>query len=377
MPEFTHFAPAERSPSEEVQRQARLFPGAGPLRTLIDSAPGLLVVLNRERQIVFASRAFVEAFGAGEPADVIGLRPGEALRCNHAWANAGGCGTSEFCRDCGAARAILAAQSGMRNAQECRVMRRIDGREEWLEVLVSTAPIEVDGEPFVACHLADIGHEKRRRALERVFFHDVLNTASSIHGIVQMLDLAEPAKRSAWLELLRASADQVIAEIQAQQQLLAAEVGELAVSRQPLRSRAFLVTIAGMYRNNPVAEGRSIAISEAAADARIVTDSCLITRVMGNLVKNALEACEPGDAVTLDCAVAGGVVELRVHNPGAMPETARRQVFTRSFSTKGVGRGLGTYSVKLLTEQYLGGTVAFRSSLEGGTTFLVRLPIGE
>ena len=52
-----------------------------------------------------------------------------------------------------------------------------------------------------------------------------------------------------------------------------------------------------------------------------------------------------------------------------MPRSAQLQIFQRSFSSKGDGRGLGTYSVKLLTERYLGGSVAFDSTLEQGTTF--------
>ena len=57
-----------------------------------------------------------------------------------------------------------------------------------------------------------------------------------------------------------------------------------------------------------------------------------------------------------------------------MTEAVRHQIFQRSFSTKGPGRGLGTYSVKLFTEQYLKGKVGFES-LEGkGTTFFVSLP---
>jgi signal transduction histidine kinase len=44
-------------------------------------------------------------------------------------------------------------------------------------------------------------------------------------------------------------------------------------------------------------------------------------------------------------------------------------VFQRSFSTKGTGRGLGTYSIKLLTERYLGGRVWFESAEGHGTTF--------
>ena len=49
-------------------------------------------------------------------------------------------------------------------------------------------------------------------------------------------------------------------------------------------------------------------------------------------------------------------------------------VFQRSLSTKGSGRGLGTYSMKLLTERYLKGHVSFTSTASGGTTFTIRIP---
>ena len=58
-------------------------------------------------------------------------------------------------------------------------------------------------------------------------------------------------------------------------------------------------------------------------------------------------------------------------SPGCMPANVQLQMFQRSFSTKGRGRGLGTYSVKLLTEKYLQGRIAFTSTSEAGTTFAV------
>jgi signal transduction histidine kinase len=64
-----------------------------------------------------------------------------------------------------------------------------------------------------------------------------------------------------------------------------------------------------------------------------------------------------------------------VHNPGFMTRDVQLQVFQRSFSTKGAGRGLGTYSIKLLTERYLKGTVSFTTDPEAGTTFRVRYPL--
>jgi sensor histidine kinase regulating citrate/malate metabolism len=51
------------------------------------------------------------------------------------------------------------------------------------------------------------------------------------------------------------------------------------------------------------------------------------------------------------------------------------QLFQRSFSTKAAtGRGVGTYSMRLLGEQYLGGRVEFTSREPDGTTFTLILP---
>jgi signal transduction histidine kinase len=106
----------------------------------------------------------------------------------------------------------------------------------------------------------------------------------------------------------------------------------------------------------------------------VVTDRALLGRVIGNMLKNALEASRPGEAVTAGCERQVGQVRFWVHNSAVMPRSTQLQLFQRSFSTKGAGRGLGTYSIKLLGERYLGGRVVF-SSVEGqGTTFTLVLP---
>ena len=93
------------------------------------------------------------------------------------------------------------------------------------------------------------------------------------------------------------------------------------------------------------------------------------------MVKNALEAVGPGGQVRLWCEASPQQVTFLVHNPGAIPERAARRVFQRSFTTKrGVGRGLGTYSMKLFGEQYLKGKVGFTSSPETGTEFFIHVP---
>jgi signal transduction histidine kinase len=64
-----------------------------------------------------------------------------------------------------------------------------------------------------------------------------------------------------------------------------------------------------------------------------------------------------------------------VHNPVYIMPEIQLQIFQRSFSTKGSGRGLGTYSIRLFSERYLKGKVSFTSNPQEGTTFRVQYPL--
>ncbi|WP_338098435.1 ATP-binding protein [Methanolapillus ohkumae] len=58
-----------------------------------------------------------------------------------------------------------------------------------------------------------------------------------------------------------------------------------------------------------------------------------------------------------------------------IPEESKPHIFKKRISTKGEMRGLGTYSVRLLGEKYLGGKVGFTSNSCDGTTFFIDLPL--
>ena len=93
------------------------------------------------------------------------------------------------------------------------------------------------------------------------------------------------------------------------------------------------------------------------------------------MIKNALESSNEGDKVTAGSRINENEIEFYIHNNVFMPDEVQLQIFQRSFSTKGTGRGLGTYSIKLLSEKYLRGKVLFESSEGNGTTFYARFPL--
>ncbi|HON06531.1 MAG TPA: HAMP domain-containing sensor histidine kinase, partial [Verrucomicrobiota bacterium] len=123
-----------------------------------------------------------------------------------------------------------------------------------------------------------------------------------------------------------------------------------------------------------ISQDRFITIDYNSKNTLILTDPGLFKRVLFNLIKNALEAIGINKTVTIGAIEDNETVTVYIHNPTFIPERIQLQMFNRSFSTKGQGRGLGTYSAKLLTEGYLQGKVWFESTVEKGTTFYVKLP---
>lgn len=373
-PSYSEFASPERSSAEAIDTDGRLVAEAPWLAQALDLTPEPAVVLNENRQIVHANRAFRELAANAPVQNLLGRRPGEVLDCTYSQRNAAGCGTTRFCSECGALKAILASQKGQAAQRECEILQKSG---DALDLKVWANPFEIQGRRFTLFTLADQSSEKRRRALERLFYHDVLNTAGGLYGYADLLAelIPEGEEPGRYARSIFNLSGTIIEEIRAQKELSAAENQELVPRFVPLEARALLEEVASGYRAHQVSKGKTIQIAADSTEITLTTDRTLLKRVLGNMTKNALEASAPGEAVILRCEAREGSAAFTVHNPKAMPESVQLQVFKRSFSTKGVGRGLGTYSVKLFTERYLGGRVWFTSSPDQGTTFTALVPL--
>ncbi len=370
----TCFAPAERAETAEIERQHEILSGH-EIPVVLDAIPVIAMILNHCRQVVFGNRKFADVVGVADIREALGKRPGEAFRCVHAEKAPSGCGTGEFCAHCGAVRSILLGLAGKQNVQECNINREDGGRVEALDLRVSSSPFHLEDERFLIFSITDVSHEKRRRALERIFFHDMLNTVGGLQGLMEFLaeEVHDDLRPDA--QLIHRAMAQLTDEITYQKQLLAAETNELETNFTPLSPGDVLELVEATFQSGEQARGKRIEVKNACAAVDFQSDPVLLRRVLGNMVKNALEATVPGGAVTLSCDADARHLTFSVRNDAVIPRSVRMRIFNRSFSTKGVGRGLGTYSIKLLTERYLGGTVDFSSTPEEGTTFRVRLPL--
>ena len=368
----TRFAPVERASSEELIRQSNLFKNKKDLISMAEAMAKMVLILNQERQIVYANSLFLDIIGIANIDLVIGQRTGEAIHCIHANQTEAGCGTTEFCRKCGALSAILEAQNGKLSTRECRISTRDN---ESLDLEVNTTPLLIENESFIIFAISDISDKKRKELLERVFFHDVLNSAGSISGLSKIMqEITDPVELAEISKLINSATENLMEEIHSQRQLNAAERGDLSLNIIACNSLDILSQIAELYSKHDTAADKKIFI-EASSESRIIeTDQTLLRRILGNMARNAIEASLPGSTITLSCFHVENKMTFSVNNASYMPYGIQLQLFKRSFSTKGVGRGIGTYSMKLFGEKYLKGKVWFESQKTSGTTFYLELP---
>ena len=375
IPKKTKFAPAERANMEELERQVKLFEDNKILRELSDAVSNMLVILNRQRQIIYANKLFLDFLGVSNKSTIIGRRPGEAANCIHAGNETGGCGTSEFCRTCGAVNAILESQLGEQSTKECRI---ITTAKEALDLKVTATPYSPNGEMFTIFAINDISNEKRRQTLERVFFHDVLNSASGLTGLSDIIQqMNDPAEISKIAQLINRSAGNLVEEIEAQRNLSAAERNDYELNYTQTNTLKILKELSELYSRHEVIADKHIIIDSDSDDAVFYTDTVLLRRILGNMIKNALEASLPKGVVRIKSRKTDGHIQFFVHNDNYIERETQLQLFKRSFSTKGAGRGIGAYSMKLFGEKYLKGKVWFDSSRDKGTTFFVRIPLEQ
>ncbi len=376
MSEEASTTPSERVPRKDLLVQLERARAESALAPILDAIGEMAAVLTEQRQVVFANKAMLDFSAAGGVEEACGLRPGEVLACVHSKETANGCGDADGCKFCGAAAAVRETlRTGEPATRECR-MTVSDGRAAALDLLARATPFQIDGRRFVLLVLSDTSHGKRRAALERIFFHDILNTVSSFTLYLDLLKAGTPDDQTRRLiERLASIAGTLVEEIQGQKVLVSAENRTLSVQRDLIESHSLVERLVHQIEGQDVARGRRIVVAGFSEAFSFVSDDSLVKRVLGNMLKNALEAIPEGEAVTIAFRPdPDGRVRFEVHNPTAIPADIAPQVFQRSFSTKGADRGLGTWSMKLLAEEYLGGAVSFQTDKERGTTFTLLLP---
>jgi signal transduction histidine kinase len=108
----------------------------------------------------------------------------------------------------------------------------------------------------------------------------------------------------------------------------------------------------------------------------LIGDPLLLSRVIHNLIKNALEASSASQTIRVRAALKKNLLfSVEDEGHGIAPENSEK-VFEPFISTKNMGLGVGLYLVRKIVEAHQG-KIYFKNKPEGGAVFTVELPGGR
>lgn len=369
----TYFAPAARADSQTLQSDIDLISNHPIIDALLHSASGLLAILNEQRQILSVNDTFLKALGIKDPHELLSLRPGQAVKCVHADESPNGCGTTKFCASCGAAIAMVSClDRNIPVEKTCALTAHRNGKIVEVALAVRAQPITIENNRYILLFLQDISKEQFLLSLERTFFHDMNNILSGLLGSCQLYGLEHgnpPAIQNITNLVVRLSQELAI-----QRSLSSFGEAGLKPIRQAIGSEQILSEVKEVFSHHPACQDKNIITENNTPGQVINTDMALLMRVLCNMVTNALESTEPNGEIKFWIEPHAEGLAIKVWNKATIPDEIQLRVFQRHFSTKtGAGRGLGTYSMKIFGEQYLGGKVSFTSTKDDGTVFCLTL----
>ncbi len=267
--------------------------------------------------------------------------------------------------------------------------------------------IDIDGEPKKVTFVIDIteierAHEQLEREIEerrqlehvrneveRVMQHDLRNPIDGIRTAADYLlqeDLDERAQEFVRLMYdaavrLRNRIDNSLAYTRMRQgryQVQRERVNMVQLVRDVVKSveearLAYRAEVVTTYRGAPLSEQY---------DIELWGENGFLMDAIGNLVRNALEASNAGDVVSIDVdehapSDATPTVEISIHNPADVPKEIRANLF-EAYVTHGKrrGTGLGTYTARLVCDAH-DGSIEVRTGEGDGTTMTLMLPRGR
>ena len=203
--------------------------------------------------------------------------------------------------------------------------------------------------------------------------HDLRMPLQLITASAQMLMLAlkDPALDG------QAYADILLASVRQAQRLLEAALNDRPGAVVPrLKNADIVAVVRGLCRSCRIPadeHGVALRYTGNVAALTMALDEDMLSRILLNLIANALRFTPPGGEIRVTLTARGDMVEIGVRDNGAgIPPERQPRVFLRGESDGGPGFGL---PIALGLARALGGDLTLRSVPGKGSAFTLRLPV--
>src|SRR5258706_1512357 len=357
------------------------------IEDLFESVPAALAMRDLNGRYMYVNRTWERVFSAPRE-NVIGKHvrervpdeEAEALLAMDRSALAGGRGNHERQEMIFRGRHYSQVRSVMSDAHGERVgvvIANIDTTDRFiLEQTLATQARQLE-----ARNEALKENVRLREEVDRIGRHDLKTPLNSILAVPRLLREGRALSREELdlINIVERAGYRILNMVNLSLDLFKMEAGTYRFNPQPVD----LMDVMGKVMVDVVdhAESKNVTL-KTIVDGKASTvqtpvyawgDELLCYSMLGNLVKNAIEAAPEGGCVSISLEGPRDVVMLRIHNPGAVPESIRDHFFEKYASAgKPESTGLGTYSARLMARTQ-GGDISMRTSQEAGTTIAIWL----
>jgi signal transduction histidine kinase len=391
----TEHASPERSTQEEVATSQKELTENEALLAALEAVPGFALLLNENRQVVFANQRFQRTFPTNGENQNEGLRPGEITGCPNAQHLAAGCGTSRACVGCAVLNPILKSLAGEEVSEDLGEIATSAGR---LFVEAIASPLVVKGKRYISLSIRDITEKHRLRDMQKKvdsqldhaarlsalgtlvggIAHEINNPLAIIAANIENLRMAlEEAQISPLKEVDRI--ENALARIQT----TISQMKDLQIYQAPMAEQFAVVeaieAALGLVQTH-------LWVGKVEVECRFCTPSPtlsgsakLFQQMFAGIVINSCEAftkTQNFSHIILSVDEVGENCVVRVEDNGCgMAPDVLPQIFDPFFTTKDPGKGLGlglSFAHRIVTG--MGGTIAVTSELGKGAVVSLRFP---
>lgn len=272
-----------------------------------------------------------------------------------------------------------AVREAARSQRSVTVEARVRGRS----IAATASPTRAEE---VALVLVDVTPVRRVEAMRRDFVtnasHELKTPVAAMQALADSLLLAlerDPDRAHTMVRRLHGEAGRLAQ--------LVRDLLDLARLEEGGGERAALTDVGEVvrlqaHRLAPLARQRDVHLHlDLGEDTSVVALPEDVRTIVANLVENAVRYNVEGGRVEVSCVREGGKVLLRVRDTGVgIPVASHERVFERFYrvdqgrSRAEGGTGLGLSLVRNAVERQ-GGTIRLESPADGGSCFVVTLPV--
>lgn len=250
-------------------------------------------------------------------------------------------------------------------------------RNDEIGVLVKEYNKMVEKLELSAQALAQSEREGAWREMARQVAHEIKNPLTPMKLSIQYLQKSIDNNQHNAKELTYQVATTLIEQIE-QLSKIAGDFSQFAnIGNTHLETFELADILTTLIQLHAIQEKVTIAYEKPQEPCLLYADKIQISRLFGNLILNALEACDKNEQAIIHIHQQRIINEVQVtikDNGTGIDDAMKEKIFTPNFTTKTSGTGLGLAICKGIAEK-ANGSIQFITEKNKGTTFIVTLPL--